>query len=212
MEDNYRKRKAYIFDVDGTLYSQRKMHFIMAYNLFTYYIRHIKNCSEIAMVLQFRYLREKEEYKTASIETLIKIIADSQKANVNYVQSVIRNWMFDRPAEYLMKCAYKDVLEFIENVIRQGAVVVIYSDYPAKNKLHALRVMPDYVFSSEDSQIHELKPSKRTMKYILEVINIPKEQILYIGDRDEKDGSSAKYAEIPYVNIHKFRKYLKRMA
>lgn len=209
MKERTVRKRAYIFDVDGTLYSQRKMHLFMAGQLLKQCILHISNFAEIIIILRFRRLREKDCYKTASVADLAEVIAEEMNTTADSIQSVIRKWMFDKPIAYLDKCAYQDVLSFLRSEIRRGSVVTIYSDYPAGDKLRALNIVPHYVFSAEESQLQELKPSRQVMQHILEVIAVSKEQILYVGDRDEKDGASAEYAGVSYVDVRAFRKALK---
>lgn len=207
-EQNVQSRKAYIFDIDGTLYSQKKMHCIMGFHLICFYLLHIKNLKELSVIFQFRKYREDSKYKKYSIAALSDFIAKERKIESSYVEHVIKNWLFDRPNNYMKKCAYSDVLEFINDEMSQGNIIVVYSDYPAEEKIAALGIEAEYVFSSEDPNIHELKPSKKAMDYILNTIGLPKKNILYIGDRQEKDGYSAKCVDIRYMDIHDFRKQI----
>jgi len=190
----------YIFDVDGTLYSQKSMRIRMGLSLIGYYLFHPTRIKELLMIQTFRKLREKEEYKAYSVEDLAALISPN-------AFSVIDKWMFTKPLKVIVKCAYTEVLDFI-NSRPDDVKIVIYSDYPAAEKINALGLKVDYIFTSEDPEIKELKPDKQAMEHILNTVNTQVEKYIYVGDRDCKDGASARTVGMRYIDIIDFRKGL----
>lgn len=206
------EKTCYIFDVDGTLYSQKKMHILMAVKLLGYYGTHWSKWKELYSLYLFRKFRERESYRKLSVEELAQRVGKEIKTDPNIVEKVIENWMFQIPIELLSKCAYQDVLEEIALLHSHGCKIYIYSDYPAKKKIEKLNVPAEYIFTAEDEDIHELKPSEKAINVILNKIGVDSSKIMYIGDRDEKDGVSAKLASIDYCNVKEWKKSIKGKA
>lgn len=192
--------KYYIFDVDGTMYPQKKMRIMMACKLLKYYILHFWRLSDLYVVYKFRKMRELDDYKDYSVEKLAGIIRkDGFK--------VVSKWMYEEPLDILKKCRYEDVVSYI-NALSEESVVVFYSDYPAIDKLNAMEIHSDYVFTAEDQEIAVLKPSKKAMEYILAQVGGDISDYLYVGDRDCKDGESARSVSMNYMDINEFREYI----
>ncbi len=202
------KKEVFIFDVDGTLYSQRKMRLKMALSLLFFYLFRFWRLKELLLLKAFRKVREKEEFRTENFES--QLFAACQKVDIDTSKgkAIIENWMFKKPLEIIKSCSFENLISFIEQVQKQGKQIIIYSDYPAFEKLEALGIKASSIFTPEAEEIGELKPSKKAMSFIMSTISKQKENILYIGDRDEKDGTSAALAEIDYCDIRKFLKLL----
>lgn len=200
------EKTCYIFDVDGTLYSQKKMHLYMVVKLLGYYSTHIWKWKELYALYMFRKMREQEKYRILSVKELSECVGRKIKADSDTVESTIKKWMFQIPLELLPRCAYQDVLAEIHRLRKSGCKIYIYSDYPAKEKVDILQLHAEDIFTAEDDDIHELKPSEKAMNIILNKIGVDPREIVYIGDRDEKDGEAAKLASILYYDINKWRK------
>ena len=192
--------RIYIFDVDGTLYSQKKMHCMMLGRLAGYYMMHPFHVKDLYFIYKFRKYREKNEYKDYSIKQLAQVVhKDSYE--------VIQKWLFEVPLQVIQKCAYNELIFFITN-LPDGEKVVIYSDYPATEKLKALGISADMVVTAEDESVSELKPSKKAMEYILASMGGAPSDYIYVGDRDCKDGESARSVGVKYVDVKDFIKSL----
>lgn len=208
MTCTFEKTLAYIFDLDGTLYSQKKMHRKMAIELIRYYSIRLYKIKDIYYIWKFRRLRERKDNKKSSIDELIGSMSGSDSKKELYIFTVIDKWMFKEPLRLIKSCAYTDVVDFIIQEKKAKKTVVIYSDYPVKEKLCALGLEADMEICSEDKDINELKPSYKAMSYIVESLNVGTETVIYVGDRYEKDGESAKLFNIKYYDIHDFRKQI----
>lgn len=197
-------KKAIIFDVDGTLYSQPKMRFAMGLKLLCYYVLHFWKMKELLSVYYFRKLREQEHFRECTIEEQIEAASKKAKTTNETAQATINKWMFIVPLELVVKYSYKELLRHINQWYDEGKKIIIYSDYPANEKIKWLNIPATHVFTPQNDNIGELKPSKRAMSYILEQVGISSKHILYVGDRDEKDGESAHLAEVDYCDIKAF--------
>ena len=207
MTGTLEKVQAYIFDLDGTLYSQKKMHIMMAEELIRYYAIHLNRIKDIYYIWKFRKLREYRDNKQISINELIGKMSSSEDKNKN-IYGVIDRWMFKEPLKLIKSCAYEEVINYIRKEKDRGKIIVIYSDYPVKDKLNALGICADMEVCSEDDNIKELKPSSKAMNYIMDRLNADASSVVYVGDRDEKDGESARLSGVVYYDIHQFRKII----
>ena len=195
----------YIFDVDGTLYPQKKVRVNMALRLTKYYLIRPFKWKEVAAIYYFRKLRENEKYKSQPMEYLYKNISLRLGVPEKAIFETIHRWMFTEPLDLLKKYRYTEITDFIIKKYNEGTKIIIYSDYPALDKLKAMGIKYNSVYTSCDESIQEQKPSERAMKKILQDIKIPPEKIIYIGDRDEKDKKSAEIIGIKYYDIDEFR-------
>lgn len=194
----------YIFDMDGTLYSQQKMHLHMASALAFHFLSHPLQITDLYLIYRFRRLREKAQYKQMSVEDLCRALASSLHLDAEKAIEVISYWMFQVPLDYIAQCAYPSILKFLRHRVEEGAVLAIYSDYPAAEKLNALGLKASYIFTANDSDIMELKPSRHAMEYIQSILGVSGDKILYVGDRNEKDGISAQLIHASYCPVEKF--------
>ena len=64
------------------------------------------------------------------------------------------------------------------------------------DKLKAMNVIVEGIYDPDDKRIDELKPSSKGLKVIMDDTGIMPEDILMIGDREEKDGMCAKGAGV----------------
>ena len=196
----------YIFDVDGTLYSQKKVRRAMLFRILLYYAFRPFHWRELCALFIFRRFREKRELCGQSMGEICQKVSQMLKMSKSVVDWTIRFWMFEEPLDLLYKYRYCDVLEFIKKEHSAGKKIIIYSDYPAVEKLAVMQIPYDHLFVSGENGIKELKPSAEAMCKILAVSGLTADRLVYIGDRDERDKASAELAHIAYCDIRAFRK------
>lgn len=172
--------KALILDMDGTLYRQLPVRIGMAKELFFHYLFRLNRISELIAIYKYR-----KSYERGQLQT----------PNDNIVY-----WMEKRPKKYIRFYRNKKLIALTEEMQKQGVKIVVYSDYPLEEKLDALSPFkPNYYFSANDADIQCLKPDPQGLLHIINVLDIPKKDILFIGDRYEKDGLCAQEAGIDYL-------------
>lgn len=196
-----KNKKAYIVDVDGTLYSQIKMRIYMSVKLICYYALHVYRYKELICLYRFRQMRESAAYNKASIEQLCRILSARVEMSAEEIRGIIDQWLFKVPLKIINKCRYDGIIDFLNDAYFEGRKVFIYSDYPAEDKLKVLRMDYDCLYYPEKVKIYELKPSKTMMGHIAESIGMPVDEILFIGNRDEKDKRSAELIGIDYCDV-----------
>ncbi len=195
--------KAVIFDVDGTLYDLKKMRSKMFWDLLKYFFLHPQKISELLMVYKFRRLREKN--RALNVPNLEQAQyewpASSLNVSAQAVKQAVEEWMHVRPLKYLAQCRFSGVSELFLILRQKGIKIAVVSDYPAEEKLKALNLQADAVFSSTDPAINKFKPDPAGFLLALESLGVNKEQTLVIGDRQECEGQAATAAGIPYLLV-----------
>jgi len=202
--------KAIIFDVDGTLYQQGKLHRLVFFKIVRYFFTNPIDAMEaIISILSFRYALE----KMRSMNTISESLADKQLEiaskicflGKNKIKYHVTRWMEIEPLKllYNVKYPYSDLF-FSEAKIR-GYKLAVLSDYPVKNKLVALgwKDIFDMQLSSQDLNINKLKPDPTGVNYIIKFFGLNAEEVIYIGDRYEIDVKTASNAGIHCIIIRK---------
>lgn len=197
------KYDVYVFDVDGTLYFQRKVRMIMVKRLLSYYAFHPLKIKDLFIIKEFRALREKAQ----SADTLYIDTARKYGVSKERVEEVINKWIYKNPIDAVSCSKDEKLLCAIKKLKNSGKKIVIWSDYFADDKLEALGVEADAVYTADDSDRHiELKPSDAALKLIMNDFSVSNDQVLMIGDRLEKDGYAAKSAGVDYIILKKTAK------
>ena len=196
---DFNKYDLYVFDVDGTLYYQNKLRLIMGKRLLMYYLLHPLKFKDLIIIKNFRSLRENAK----DTNGLFDITAKKCNVSVSRVNEVIKKWIYENPIDALTASKDDTLLAIIDKLKANGKTVAIWSDYEADDKLKALQLSTDYVYTAEQERVGELKPSPKGLNLIMSDLNVPKDKTIMIGDRMVKDGEAAKKAGCDYLILSK---------
>lgn len=199
---DFNKYDLYVFDVDGTLYYQNKLRLIMGKRLLMYYLLHPLKLKDLIIIKNFRSLRENAK----DTNGLFDITAKKCNVSVSRVNEVIKKWIYENPIDALIASKDDTLLAIIDKLKANGKTVAIWSDYEADDKLKALQLSTDYVYTAEQERVGELKPSPKGLNLIMSDLNVPKDKTIMIGDRMVKDGEAAKKAGCDYLILSKSKK------
>ena len=207
---NFLSYKAWVLDFDGTLFYQLPVRIFMAAWLLLYYLPRPHRWKELFMLREYRRLRENlfasdsEDFYQRQLENL------SQRYNmsVQEILYVVQTWMIEKPQIFIKTFQRKKLIAAIKSATLRGVTIVIYSDNPVAEKIKALDFTPDYAFWSDDDLIKCMKPNAAGLKNIIGLLKLNREEILYIGDRDDRDGVCAKNVGVDYCDVKKFVKIL----
>jgi FMN phosphatase YigB (HAD superfamily) len=181
-----------VFDVDGTLYSQRRLRALMTRDLLIHAAR-TRTLDAIMVIRAYRRIRERlAERDVADFEPLL--VAETATAtgcSSAQVSALVAEWIERRPLAYLLRCRYPGVLELFAGLRRKGTIVGIFSDYPAAAKLAALGLDADHIVCAGDQGIGALKPNPRGLVAILDKAGVDPQRTVVIGDRIDRDGAAA---------------------
>ena len=210
---NLKKYKLVIFDIDGTLYDQKKLRFKMSMDILIYYLIRPNKIFELKIIKIFR--EEREKRKGIYSENLENEQYLWVEKKINYPTEIIRNiikrWIFERPIKYLYKCKYSGIEELFLFLKKNNIMIGIYSDYPTKKKMEALRLKADIEVASTDKDINALKPNPKGLLYIKDKFDFNIKECLFIGDRENIDGMCAKNAGMDYLIIDKKGKIFEQL-
>jgi FMN phosphatase YigB (HAD superfamily) len=193
--------KAVVFDMDGTLYYQFPLKIFMIFEISAFCFLHPLKIKDLFVIQSFRKLRESKILLQNKnfVAQQYSITAEKFSMPVERVYEIINLWIYEKPLKYLRFCKDRKLAKLIESLHKNKATIVIYSDYPAVNKVKKLNIKPDYIFDSEDKNIISLKPNTEGIRRIKNILNINFSDMLIVGDRYEKDGICAQTESIDYI-------------
>lgn len=224
MKKIIRDYKAILFDVDGTLYEQKKLRITMGLHLISFFLLHPGRLKEIRILMEYRSVREHWENISSPVTTSSQPSAGgdnacgdacnlealqyqytAQKLHIPYetVENTVKYWMHQYPLQFLPRYQDNILSDFLVTIRKQSIITAAYSDYPAADKLTALGIDADYIFCSSDPNINCMKPDTKAMYTILETLQLAPQEVLMIGDRYSKDGLAAKNVGMDFIILPK---------
>ena len=196
--------KAWVLDFDGTLTKSLRVKFFMALWLAGYYFLRPARLKEIFILRDWRRLREERFCADKKNFYELQLAEVSRRYNLpaTAVEKILRAWLIERPLKILRFCTRKKLLDAAKAQQLRGVKMIVYSDNPVREKLRAIDFAPDAAFSADE--IFCMKPDAHGLKKILATFKLKPAEILYIGDRDDRDGICAKTAGTDYLNVKNF--------
>jgi FMN phosphatase YigB (HAD superfamily) len=205
--------RAWLVDLDGTLYRPRGVKLAMAAELA------VLGWRDIRVVRAFR--REHERMRVAianqacdessangvvssAFEQQIQRTALGVSMSDAAVEKVIARWMIERPGKWLKLFRRRGLLGQIGRYRQLGGRTALVSDYPASCKLAAMGAADLFeivISNGEQGTTFALKPDPAAFLAAAERLSIPPEQCLVIGDRDDADGQAARAAEMAFCHV-----------
>ena len=194
MIDSY-KVKAFIVDLDGTLYFQLPVRLCMLCSIVFFCLIHPFKIKQIHIVRSYRKLYS----KGLDHSERCRVLSNNYDLDISQVEDIIKKWMIDKPLKAVKLFRNKNLIKQLTDKKNQGYKVIVYSDYPVAEKLKALDFTPDAAYSSED--VGCLKPSPDGLLRILKENELTAPDCLFIGDKYEKDGKCAENTGMEYIII-----------
>lgn len=193
------KLRGIICDLDGTLYRQRPVRIRMLLKLLQYYTVHIWKWRELYGIYLFRKMREKEHFKELSFLQQLQQTGKKAHMETDKLRAAVQTWMFDVPLALIVHYQNEGLISYLKEQQEKGVQLIIYSDYPVEQKLECLNIQADDIFYPGMNGIDSMKPSKRAMDTILHTVGISPEKMIFIGDREDKDGKSAELVGMAFA-------------
>jgi HAD superfamily hydrolase (TIGR01549 family) len=189
-----------VFDLDGTLYNQRRLRARMALNLL-YSAMLSRTPNTLNVLRTFRKCREvlAEESRADFVERQYEYTALRCRCTAEEVRKVVYEWIEQRPLSYLSAYRYSGVKELFESLRQSGRTIAVFSDYPAEEKLEALALNADLVVSATDTDVQRLKPDPAGLHKILNVTGVEASHSLMVGDRFDRDWAVASRVGMPAI-------------
>lgn len=207
-----------VFDVDGTLYDQRRLRRRMLFELGRFSCLNL-NLKTVRTLRDFRRCRELFSRDLQSGEDFTRlqyeVTAKWRNITAEEVRAIAEDWLEARPLPFLKACRFDGVAEVFDACIAAGKRIGVWSDYPAAAKLDALGLFAQFVVSSSDETVRRLKPDPAGLNTILAKAGVPAARAILIGDRADHDGVAAQRAgaavllrrEQPHKDFPSFASY-----
>lgn len=188
--------RAWLCDLDGTLYRQTPIRAAMAAELA------IAGWGSLGVL---RKLRHELECLRADADCppgdpfleQVRRVATRSALPPERVEAVARDWMVRKPGKWLRWFRRRDLLERISRFRAAGGRTAVVSDYPARDKLRAMgidQLFDVVVASGEADGPPRLKPSPEGYLLAADRLGIDPADCLVIGDRADADGLAAERA------------------
>jgi HAD superfamily hydrolase (TIGR01549 family) len=194
-------RKAWLVDLDGTLYAPVPVKLMIAAEIF------VAGWSAAPILRRFR--REHERVRELGLEgdpfaLQIERTAEALGRSAGDVEEHVRHWMIERPGRWLARFRRHALLAEIEAFRDSGGRTALVSDYPALRKLEALgarKLFDTIVASGEPGGPRRLKPHPDGLLRAAAALEVEPSSCLVIGDRDDADGEAARAAGMAFRKI-----------
>ena len=199
--------KAWLCDLDGTLYKPHGLKLLMGLELLLF------GLPELKTIRAFREEHEKlrqrprdtrdARHATPFDEQIARTAALLTLEEARVRQSVER-WMVQRPARWLPRFRRTSLHLEIVAFREQGGKTAVVSDYPATHKLQSLGWRHHFdivVANGEPDGPDALKPEPAGYLRAAERLGVHPKDCLVIGDRDDADGEAARAAGMAFRKI-----------
>lgn len=190
--DPFLPRRLVVFDIDGTLYDQRRLRMRMLSLLAADAARR-RDLTVIRILRTFRARRELlAQLGVRDFES--RLFAETARdvgVQEALVRHIVADWIDTRPLPHLANCMTAGTIAFFARLRLAGVAIGILSDYPAQAKLLAMGLEADHLVAANDPGVAVLKPDPRGLAQLLERAGCQANDALMIGDRPECDGAAA---------------------
>lgn len=178
------------FDIDGTLYRSIRLNLKMI----PYVLSHPK------VFLAYNKAR-KIMHKMPKVDDFSKIQAEKTakflKSSTEETQKLLDEIIYKGMEKFFVNMkTCKDSIELIKDLKKKGLKIALLSDFPPEQKgdIWGIKNICDVILGTEDFGV--LKPSVLPFNQISQKLNVPPEQILFVGNSERYDIVGAKNAKM----------------
>jgi HAD superfamily hydrolase (TIGR01549 family) len=197
--------KAWLLDLDGTLYSAKPLRIAMAAELALLganALRALRAFRRHHEVLRHELLTDPElEFFPNAFEEQLRRAVDATGLSEELVRQHVEEWMIQRPTKWMRRFTRVELLTRVIEFRSQGGKTALVSDYPARTKLESMGIHEHFdtiVASGEHPRLRRLKPAPDAFLLAAEELGAHPGECLVIGDRDDADGSGARAAGMKF--------------
>jgi len=186
--DNLGEIKAVAFDIDGTLYRTWRLNV----RIFFHFLKHNIFFLKYGLVRsKIRKIELKGSFKSVQAQMMAeKLHCSPADAEIKLAEIVYHGL-----SSYFKKIKpYNGVVELIRDLKAAGYKIAILSDFPPEQKgeIWGIKELADVVLGTEDAGA--LKPSNVPFIEMAKQLDLPAEQILYVGNSHKYDVIGSKNA------------------
>jgi FMN phosphatase YigB (HAD superfamily) len=131
----------------------------------------------------------------------LKVASIISKESELYVKAVVQEWFEKRPLPFIRILHRRELESAFFSLNYNGLKLGVLSDYPAHEKIKALKIdkYVNVIVSSSDKELLGFKPKTNGFRLAAQKMELDPKHILYIGDRPEVDGVGATTAGMQAV-------------
>jgi FMN phosphatase YigB (HAD superfamily) len=199
-----------VFDVDGTLYEQQALRRAMLLRLLAHAV--MQPAGPHGGIATFRalraYRRAQELLRGAEVngsigERQIQLACELTGQSSDVLAAIVDRWMDREPLVVVERFVMPGLRTLLSSAKANGLRLGVLSDYPAEDKLRAMRVAEyfDVVVSAQDAGVNRFKPDPCGLFEALRRLESAPSEAVYIGDRHDVDGSVANAAGVHCVIV-----------
>lgn len=202
------EKKAWLLDLDGTLYPASPLKLAMAAELAllgvpsSNLLRRFRHHHEL---VRADLLADPElEFHPSAFHEQVRRAARDTGHSEEKVHLTVQEWMVERPGKWMRLFRRKTLLLRVEEFRAQGGRTALVSDYPARPKLERMGVSHLFdcvVASGEHPELRRLKPAPDAFLIAARALEVAPEDCLVIGDREDADGGAARAASMAFELI-----------
>ncbi len=183
--------EAVVLDLDGTIYNKRRLPaYLILRNIL--WLPFLSAEQKTRKAMRGMYLGSKEAFYTEFFRRMAQ--------GRSFTSAMARWWYFHKympSMVHALECHFRPQSwfgGFLMECRKRHLRVVVYSDYGwVERKLYALGLHADmFEFVVSAPSLGGLKPAKECAEKVCQSLNIPPERCLFVGDRDDTDGASAR--------------------
>jgi len=202
------RMKAVVFDVDGTLYDQRRVRRLMVRRILaSLWTRPLVLGRTVRAIAAYRDALEDLREQPAAGGDLaaeqLRRAADRSGLDAEVIAGCVERWMESEALDAVAAARRDGLLELLAAARARGMRLGVVSDYPAAAKLDALGVS-DYFevcVHAQDPDVQRLKPAPRGLELALERLDVAGAEAVYVGDRVDVDAEVARRAGLGCVIV-----------
>jgi len=198
--------QALLFDLDGTLYSQRALQRRIIPRLLVGALR--EGLAPLRAIDANRRALELLRREDRDLDLPLdhyRLAARLAKLDLDQLRRHLDHWYVEAPLPLLGACRRPGLLELLDAAQARGLRLGVFSDYPPHRKLTALGLDGRFeaALSASDAAVRRFKPHPRGLHAVLEQLQVPPQNALYIGDRADVDLPAARAAGLQPVLIRR---------
>jgi len=196
--------RAWLCDLDGTLYDPSSVKWWMAIELV------LGGPQHIPLLRAFRHAHEalraeqvenpELEHSPSPFDEQLRRMA-AHGHSEDRARQVVTQWMVERPGKWLRRALRHELVQEITAFRAAGGATAIVSDYPAQRKLEAMGLLAHFdvvVANGEHAAVRRLKPAPDGYLQAASELGIAPADCLVLGDRQDADGEAARRAGMSF--------------
>lgn len=197
------RHKAWLVDLDGTLYRATYVRMAMAAQLAMGHWRAVPVLRAFRRELEDLRCQE-HDCGVSPFQLQIERAAKRLGQPPESVEALVAEWMVRRPGRWLHWFRRRGLLAEIERFRDAGGRTALVSDYPAREKLAALGAshLFEHVIASGDSDgLRRLKPWPDGYLLAAQCLGVEPRDCIVLGDRADTDGEAARSAGMDFRKV-----------